>query len=185
MALNAAAVAELMKRYNITAHQLAPAIDRSPDTVSSWLTGQHDAPAYLERTIAAVVAGKPPAPVSRMIKTGADGLASMLGIQISSARYWCLTEQFPRAARLAVASYDIPENAPDRLTPRDRQLLTRLEVSKHYRTRNGYRARPTIGKPLPLMKFETVRDLRARGLITPNETHGLTLTPRAKGLLYR
>lgn len=182
MALNAQAVIDILKRYKITADQLGPAIDRNPETVYNWCSGVYTAPPYLERTVQAVVQGLVPVSKSRMIHIGAVDLSMMLGVPISSARYWISTHGFPRAARLAVASFRQPE-IPSYISGRELRFIRRLDAARHYRTHNGYRARPILGKRLPMMKRDIITELKIRGLVYEDDRGGVVLTTKARNFL--
>lgn len=182
MALNADAVIALMTRFGVDVRETALAADRTEETINGWRSGRSQAPDYLEYTLRAWKARLAPLTTAQMMNMESLTVASMLGVHPGVARYWLLTSSFPVAARRAMASFKIPS---DRLTRAERQHLTRIECANYYRAGSGYRARPTIGKRLPMMKFKTVTDLKSRGLVIEGDRRNLMITPAARKLLYR
>lgn len=154
--------------------RLAARIGRTEDDVLAWLDGSAQAPPYLELTCRAVDIRCNPATVERM--AAHPDLSLALSVPPDQVRYWHKTQQYPIAARLAVAALDkaVPE-----LSQHDVRILGQIiRAGRYYRRPGAWAARPVMGKPMPKIRLKSIDRLRRNGYVT---VIGDTLTATGKG----
>lgn len=166
--------AELMMHYGLSVPFVAARLNREPSDVQAWCDGMLDPPPYLEHALRAVKNGHRPATPDRMDQI--ERLDLMVGVQAAQANYWKRADQYPMAARMAVAAIDAETR---KLSQYDIATLGRIiRAGCYYRRPGGWHARHVMGKPMRKIKLHTIDNLRRLGLVTVN---GDTLTATKKG----
>lgn len=163
----------MLERYNITLLYLAARIHRSVDDLIGWFDGSGTPPAYLELTLRAVRAGRKPASIKRM---NDPNVGMLLGVPAPQVAYWHKTQQYPIAARLAVATVDYEVNT---LTQHELKVLGNIiKAGRYYRRTGGYHARPVTGKKMPRIQKHTISNLKRLGYVKVSDDGVLTSTQK-------
>lgn len=165
----------MLERYNITLPYLAARIHRSVDDLIGWFDGSGTPPAYLELTLRAVRAGRKPVSIKRM---NDPNVGMLLGVPAPQVAYWHKTQQYPIAARLAVATVDYEVNT---LTQHELKVLGNIiKAGKYYRHTGGFHTRPILGKRLPKINKSTVSNLKRLGYVKVSDDGVLTSTRKGE-----
>lgn len=174
-------VIKIMQRHNVSVGQLARVAERSIETVVNWRTGVYAPPRYIELTIDAV--GRNLKPLDHAAMYGySDTIADVLGVPKETQWQWRYDGKFPTVARLAVAAAIKPRTPP--LTPSDKRILQRVNIAGiYFRTAGGWRARPIMGRPPPVIKIHTPTSLIHHGYLQSKDGR-LTLTEKGKSVIY-
>lgn len=175
----------LLKQARLGWEDFAETIGREPEVVRAWLNDMDSIPPYIGLTVLGIRRKLTPCDDDEML---AADLATVLGINAEQARYWKGTLQFPQAARFALATTFNDQQRETPLSASDRDILRRLHYSPHWRVRNGWRARPVMGKALPKMGLATPRRVIQLGLaevIGSGPKPRLQLTPAGKDRILK
>lgn len=134
--------------------ELAAACGLTVETIEAWRNGYRNPPPYIKLTCMAIAKRRKPASLNRC--RAIPELHKALGIEPQRVNYWRLADQWPLSARLAVAALSIRKP----LSSHRKQVIRNINVAgTYFRTRNGYRARPVLGRPMPLIRLDTARAL--------------------------
>jgi hypothetical protein len=148
---------------------VAAKIHRTIDDILPWFDGSGTPPAYLPLTLRAIRAGHKPAKITRM---NDPNLSVLLCVPSPIVAYWHRAQQYPMAARFAVAAID---QSVEKLTQHELRILGRVIVAKKlYRRTGGYRA---AADGLRLVRKHTVANLIRLGFLQERDGE-LTATPK-------
>lgn len=173
----------LMQKHRVTIAALASACDLPRATVDRWRAGTADIPHWIGYTLQAVAAGLKPASLVQMNATD----LKFLGVTQDRANFWYKTMQFPASARMAVAWKLHTPPREENPSPHDRKILDQVNRARYFRVRNGWRCRPTIGRPTPTMRTHTPDWLVHNGFLRislDGPAPELKLTDKGRKVIY-
>jgi hypothetical protein len=172
----------LLRQSRVHPETLAAALQREASIIYAWMRGDGQIPQYISLTLDAVRARRDPADDDTMRNVD---LVGILGIADQQRNFWIEANQFPAAARFAVAEHQARSAGDKPLSTQERRVLKNIyEAGRYFRARNGWRARPILGKNLPQMRPETPDRFRRLGLVRENHDNRgnkfIELTPLGK-----
>ena len=162
----------LLDRYNLTLPYFAARIRRDVEDVIPWFDGTGTPSPYLELTVRAVRDNRKPATVKRMSD---PNLSMLLGVPSPIVQFWHKTQQYPLAARFAVATID---TETEHLSQHDLKLLGNVvQAGKYYRYTGGWRPRQ---RSYPHIRKATANRLVRLGFLQIHNLVELTATAKGK-----